>query len=148
MSVLGNRKQEVEDFLDTSWRESFILILPQVSLRTLGNDDHVQKSHLRHEGEKIHSCEPQQNRGYFQSLTWHNTLKQTTWYISDSSITPANSCISLGICHNIHSMYIQPICVSIIVKVTQIRIENQIIHFRCYDRTFQLQTSKQILELK
>lgn len=45
-------------------------------------------------------------------------------------------------------LYIQPSCMSIIVKFTQIVIENQIIHFRCYDRTFHWQTSKQILDIK
>lgn len=60
-----HQEQEMEDLLYTCQRESFVLILPLVNLRTVQNDRHVQKSHLRHKGEKMQSGKPQNSRRYF-----------------------------------------------------------------------------------
>lgn len=49
-----HQEQEVVDLLYTSQKEIFVLILPQVSLGTRGDDNRVQKSHLQHKGEKTH----------------------------------------------------------------------------------------------
>lgn len=60
-----HQEQEVGDLLYTCQRESFVLILLLVNLRTVENDKHVQKSHLRHKGEKMHSGKPQNSHRYF-----------------------------------------------------------------------------------
>lgn len=136
-----HQKQEVRDYLYSTQKVSFGLASPHVNLRTLGGDNHVQNSHVT-QGEKMPSGEVQNTCRCFSSLTWHYPLTQT------KQVSLYLSILSSGQAFPTIFVHLTSLGVFIIVKFTQITIKTQTIHLRYYDRTFQLQTSKQILQSK